>query len=107
MTLKRENITAVNPETKVIPEQRVVVLGDSDFMRNNYIGQGSNLELSSNLFNWLSADDELLSIKNNVALGTRLDLTKSGRIGLTLLWLGLPLALFGFGLWRWIRRRRR
>ena len=107
MTLKRENITAVNPDTKVIPEQRIVVLGDSDFMRNNYIGQGSNLELSSNIFNWLSADDELLSIKNNVAVGTRLNLTKAGRIGLTLLWLGLPLALFGFGLWRWIRRRNR
>ncbi len=107
MTLKRENITAVNPDTKVIPEQRIVVLGDSDFMRNNYIGQGSNLELSSNIFNWLSADDELLSIKNNVAVGTRLNLTKAGRIGLTLLWLGLPLALFGFGLWRWLRRRNR
>ena len=107
MTLKRENITAVNPDTKVIPEQRIVVLGDSDFMRNNYIGQGSNLELSSNIFNWLSADDELLSIKNNVAVGTRLNLTKAGRIGLTLLWLGLPLALFCFGLWRWIRRRNR
>ncbi len=107
MALSRENINAVSKETKVIPEQRVVVLGDSDFMRNNYIGQGSNLEFSSNLFNWLSADDELLSIKNNVAVGTRLDLTNSGRIGLTLLWLGLPLVLFGFGMWRWLRRRKR
>ena len=107
MALRRENINAVDENTKVIPEQRVVVLGDSDFMRNNYIGQGSNLEFSSNLFNWLSADDELLSIKNNIAAGTRLDLSKSGRIGLTLLWLGLPLALFGFGMWRWIRRRKR
>lgn len=107
MALKRENINAVNKDTKSIPEQRVVVIGDSDFMRNNYIGQGSNLEFSSNVFNWLSDDDELLSIKNNIAVGTRLDLSKSGRIGLTLLWLGLPLALFGFGMWRWVRRRKR
>jgi len=107
MTLRRENINDVNSETKVIPEQRVVVLGDSDFMRNNYIGQGSNLEFSSNLFNWLSADDELVSIKNNVAVGTRLELSKTGRIGLTFLWLGLPIILFGYGMWRWARRRKR
>ena len=107
MALSRENLKAINPDTKVIPEQRVVVLGDSDFMRNNYIGQGSNLEFASNLFNWLSADDELLSIKTNVVAGTTLNLTKSGRIALIVLWLGLPLALITFGTWRWLRRRKR
>ena len=107
MALTQENINAINQDTKVIPEQRVLVLGDSDFMRNNYIGQGSNLEFASNIFNWLSADDELLSIKTNVVSGTTLDLTKSGRIGLVVLWLGLPLALFIFGTWRWLRRRKR
>jgi len=107
MSLTRDNLSAIDKDTKVIPEQRVVVVGDSDFMRNNYIGQGSNLEFSSNIFNWLSADDELLSIKTNVAPGTTLDLTKSGRIGLAVLWLGLPLALFSFGMWRWLRRRKR
>ena len=107
MALTQENINAINQDTKVIPEQRVLVLGDSDFMRNNYIGQGSNLEFASNIFNWLSADDELLSIKTNVVSGTTLDLTKSGRIGLVVLWLGLPLVLFIFGTWRWLRRRKR
>ena len=107
MALTRANLNAINSDTKVIPEQRVLVLGDSDFLRNNYIGQGSNLEFASNIFNWLSADDELLSIKTNVALGTSLDLSKAGRIGLTLLWLGLPLALFSFGMLRWLRRRKR
>lgn len=107
MALTRDNLTALNPDSKSIPEQRIAVFGDSDFMRNNYIGQGSNLEFSNNLFNWLSKDDDLLSIKTKVAFGTTLDLSKSGRIGLTVLWLGLPLALFGFGMWRWLRRRKR
>ena len=107
MALTRENINAVDKNTKVIPEQRVLVVGDSDFMRNNYIGQGSNLEFSSNIFNWLSADDELLSIKSNVASGTTLNLSNTGRIALTMLWLGLPLALISFGMWRWLRRRKR
>lgn len=107
MALTRDNLNEIDRDTKVIPEQRVIVVGDSDFMRNNYIGQGSNLEFSSNLFNWLSADDELLSIKTNVASGTTLDLSKAGRIGLAVLWLGLPLALFSIGMWRWLRRRKR
>ena len=106
MALTRVNLNIVNKDTKVLPEQRVLVLGDSDFMRNSYIGQGSNLEFTSNIFNWLSADDELLSIKTNIASGTSLELSKAGRIGLTLLWLGLPIALFTFGLLRWLRRRK-
>lgn len=88
-------------------EQRVIVLGDSDFMQNSYIGQGSNLEFASNLFNWLSEDDDLLSLKANIAPGTTLNLTTAGRIGLGALWLVLPLALFVFGLVRWMRRRKR
>lgn len=107
MVLTRDNINAIDINTKKIPEQRVLVLGDSDFMRNNYIGQGSNLEFSSNIFNWLSADDDLISIKNTVAKGRSLELSKTGRIGLTLLWLGLPIALFSFGFLRWLRRRKR
>ena len=107
MALSQTDINAIDRNTKVIPEQRVVVLGDSDFMRNNYIGQGSNLDFASNIFNWLSADDDLLSIKTNIAFDKTLDLTKSGRIGLAILWLGLPLLLLGWGLWRWLRRRKR
>ncbi|KAG1652853.1 Formamidopyrimidine-DNA glycosylase [Nymphon striatum] len=68
-------------ESNKIKEQRVLVIGDSDFMLNSYIGQGSNLELASNIFNWLSVDDDLLSIKAKVATGTKLDLSTAGRIG--------------------------
>lgn len=107
MALQRENINAVTKDTKVIPQQRVVVLGDSDFMRNTYIGQGSNLAFASNLFNWLSADDNLLSIKSHVARGTRLNLSDQGRIGLALLAFGLPLLLLVVGMWRWLKRRKR
>ena len=107
MTLTRDNLNAIDKDTTVIPKQRIVVLGDSDFMRNNYIGQGSNLEFSSNVFNWLSADDELLSIKANVASGTSLDITKVGSLGLTALSVLLPIILLSVGMWRWMRRRKR
>jgi len=46
MTLTRPNTT-----NEKAPEQRIVVIGDSNFMLNNFIGQGSNLELATNIFN--------------------------------------------------------
>ncbi len=94
-------------ESKKMKEQRVLVVGDSDFMLNSYIGQGSNLELASNIFNWLSADDDLLSIEAKVAAGTKLNLSTAGRIGLAGLWLGLPLLLLLIGTFRWLKRRKR
>ncbi len=98
---------SVNKPEKKNTEQRVVVLGDSDFMRNSYIGQGSNLDFASNIFNWLSTDDDLLSIKASISPGNSLSLSNAGRVALASLWLGLPLMLLVLGVFRWIRRRNR
>jgi ABC-type uncharacterized transport system involved in gliding motility auxiliary subunit len=106
MALTRENPNQ-NGTDKKNPEQRVVVLGDSGFLQNSYIGQGSNLEFSSNLFNWLSADDDLLSIQATVTPGTKLSLSPLGRVGLAALWLVLPAGLLLIGTLRWLRRRKR
>ncbi len=101
-----ENNSVDKPEKKNT-EQRVVVLGDSDFMRNSYIGQGSNLDFASNIFNWLSTDDDLLSIKASISPGNSLSLSNAGRVALASLWLGLPLILLVLGVFRWMRRRNR
>ncbi len=101
-----ENNSVDKPEKKNT-EQRVVVLGDSDFMRNSYIGQGSNLDFASNIFNWLSTDDDLLSIKASISPGNSLSLSNAGRVALASLWLGLPLMLLVLGVFRWMRRRNR
>ncbi len=98
---------ADSKQVKQTKEQRILVVGDSDFMSNNYIGQGSNLELANNIFNWLSADDNLLSIKAKVAPDAKLELSTMGRIGLASLWLGLPLLLLLVGTLRWHKRRKR
>jgi len=89
-------------------EQRIVVIGDSDFMQNNYIGQGSNLELASNLFNWLGQDDELISIDTVKAKDTRLELAPWVLYSSAFFFLvGLPLGLLIFGVVRWMLRRKR
>ncbi len=91
-----------------VVEQRVVIIGDADFLSNRYLGNGSNLEIGSNLLNWLSHDDRLISVSPRPAPDTRLELSPFNQyaIGFTFLLL-LPLALLGSGLRIWLSRRKR
>ncbi len=43
-------------------QQRVVVVGDGDFISNRYLANGGNMALGVNIFNWLSEDEQLISI---------------------------------------------
>lgn len=88
--------------------QRVVVVGDSDFIANAYIGVGANLDLASNIFNWLAGDDDLIAvdIKNAPDLQLRLNDFQVLLIGAGFLFV-LPLALVLTGGFIWHRRRRR
>jgi ABC-type uncharacterized transport system involved in gliding motility auxiliary subunit len=88
-------------------QQRIVVVGDSDFLANAYLGNGGNLELATNMFNWLSQDDSLIAITPKTAPDTRLEL---GDVSTIVIGLGflilLPLLLVGSGITIWLRRRR-
>ena len=42
--------------------QRIVIIGDSDFMANSYIGHGENLKLSVSILQWLANEDERISL---------------------------------------------
>lgn len=88
--------------------QRAVVIGDSDFLANTYVGAGANLTLALNIFNWLSEDDNLIAIEPKQAPDLKLDLDDSqvAIIGFGFLVI-IPLALLAGGLTIWMRRRRR
>ena len=89
-------------------EQRVVVIGDSDFMLNSFIGLGANLDLASNTFNWLSADDNLLEVPVIRSADTTLDMSETAGFVLgTFFLFVLPIGLLLAGVWIWWRRRRR
>lgn len=89
-------------------DQRVVIVGDADFVANRYIGNGSNLDIGINLLNWLSHDDKLISINPRPAPDTRLELSPPAQIAIAVIFLVLlPLALVASGIWTWLRRRKR
>lgn len=89
-------------------EQRVVVIGDGDFLSDTYLGNAGNLDLGLNLVTWLSHDDAFMDIRVRGAPDTALVMEPrtTAIIGLGFL-IGLPLLLLAAGLFIWLRRRRR
>ncbi|MDP2153904.1 MAG: GldG family protein [Methylotenera sp.] len=43
--------------------QRVVVMGNANFLSNTFITNGGNLDLGVNIINWLAGDDNLITIQ--------------------------------------------
>jgi len=87
-------------------EQRVIVIGDGDFLSNQYLGNAGNQELGLNLANWLSRDDAFINIPAKTSTDLSLEFTPSvaGIIGLIFILLPLLLLATGFVIWQ--RRRR-
>ena len=89
-------------------EQRVVVVGDGDFLANAYLGNGGNLALGLRLVNWLVADDALVSIPPRAAPDRNLALTQTETATIAFGFLvAAPLLLLALGFGTWWRRRRR
>lgn len=105
LSLTRNIESSVN--TSESKQQRIVIIGDSDFITNGFIGEGGNLDLAVQIFNWLSRDDSLVGIKTNPAPDLMFNLDQRISISLALFFLiGLPLLLLGMGTWIWLKRRR-
>lgn len=95
-------------DTGEIINQRIAIVGDADFISNSYLGNGANLDIGINLVNWLSHDDNLISIHPRPAPDTRLELSKNEQIVISFAFLLiLPGLLFGLGLRIWLKRRKR
>lgn len=88
-------------------EQRVVVIGDGDFLSNAYLGNGGNLSLGFNIIHWLSQNEQLINIPPKTARDRSLNLSSvaSGTIALGFLFV-LPAILIGTGALIWFKRRR-
>ncbi|HHC74934.1 MAG TPA: ABC transporter [Thiothrix sp.] len=88
-------------------EQRIVVVGDSDFMLNAFIGQGVNLDLASNIFNWLNQSDQFIQVNLQSAPDVRLATSETMiRVNALFFMILLPLGLLIYGVWMWWQRRK-
>jgi ABC-type uncharacterized transport system involved in gliding motility auxiliary subunit len=89
-------------------QQRVVVIGDGDFLSNTYLGNGGNRALGERVFDWLLGDDALVSLPPRGAPDRTLELSQTGLNTISLGFLiGVPVLLLALGgalVWR--RRRR-
>ena len=88
------------------PETRVIVIGDSDFPANAYLGIGGNRDFFMNMLGWLSQQENLISIRPKEAEDRRITLTAAQQNNIMMLSLFvIPGVIFGSGVYAWWRRR--
>jgi hypothetical protein len=95
-----------NEEAPPKPQTRLVVVGDSDWATNNVLGIQGNRDLFVNITNWLSQQENLISIRPRNAEDRRITLTadQQRRINLMALVL-IPGFILGSGVYTWWQRR--
>ena len=97
-----------SPDAESAREQRVVVIGDGDFLSNAYLGNGGNLELGLDIIHWLTHDDAFIAIQPKAAPDQTLVLDRNAQMAISLGFLMiLPLGLLIAGFTIWLRRRKR
>ena len=88
-------------------EQRVTVIGDSDFASNIYIGNGANLTLVVSVLQWLAHDDQRIALLPYQPPDVSIEFNNT-EIAVLAAWYLIiaPLAVLLMGLFIGIRRRR-
>jgi ABC-type uncharacterized transport system involved in gliding motility auxiliary subunit len=91
---------------KASGQGRVVAVGNSGFAANSFIGFNGNRDLILNMMNWLSSDEDLISIRPKENEDRRINLSRSQMSWIRMVsQFGLPLAIVIAGVFVWWRRR--
>jgi gliding-associated putative ABC transporter substrate-binding component GldG len=88
------------------PETRIIVIGDGDFMKDQYLGGRGNLTFFSNIVDYLADDAGLITIRSKNVTPPPLEQVSDGTKQLVKYadLIGPPLLIIGYGLFRWRRR---
>ena len=98
--------TAEGEDSSEKKEGRFVVVGSSRFPANAYLGFNANRDLFVNIANWLSSDEDLISVRPKSPEDRRVDLSAGQmRWVFYLSVVGLPLLMVASGVAVWWRRR--
>jgi ABC-type uncharacterized transport system involved in gliding motility auxiliary subunit len=88
-------------------EQRIIVIGDGDFLSNAFFQFGGNFALGLNIMNWLAAEDNLIDIPSKTDLDLSLDFSSNTLIFIGIIFLILlPLTLISISIAIWLHRRK-
>ncbi len=92
--------------------QRIVVIGNGNFLSNTFITNGGNLDLGVNMVNWLAGDDKLITIQPMPLkdINVMIPDTSIGRIVAWTVFHGfqyfIPLGMMIAGFYFWWKRRK-
>jgi ABC-type uncharacterized transport system involved in gliding motility auxiliary subunit len=90
-----------------LPEPRIVVVGDSDFLANGFITWTANRDLAVRMIAWLAGEEDAHVVSVSERQNRRITMTERGRTAMYLVNLGLlPLLLLVAGLVQFLRMRR-
>lgn len=107
-TLTRAYKPAAGDTTSKAHPQRIALIGDADFLSDGYLDQLGNQQLGLNLVQWLASRDAQLNIDVPKAPDTSLFLPGWATMFIAAFFIALlPLGLLGYGIARWVVRRRR
>jgi hypothetical protein len=92
--------------------QRVVVMGNANFLSNTFITNGGNLDFGLNIVNWLAGDDRLITIQPLPLKDINVTIPNDDQ-GRLVAWtvfhsfqFFIPIAFFVTGFWLWWKRRK-
>ena len=88
-------------------QQRIIVVGDGDFLSNAYFLNNGNGELGIRIINWLSNNDDFISIPSRIVIDAHLKMPfyTLGIIGIFFLFL-IPISMTAYGILINLRRKK-
>jgi gliding motility-associatede transport system auxiliary component len=75
-------------------EQRIIVVGSGHFLANSYLGNGNNLDFGINMINWLTGDEDLVSIQPRATVDNQLVFSETALGSIVIIFLFILPSLF-------------